>query len=573
MKRGGWGLGLGFFILISAIIFLGLSIEEKEDFKLNYEDEMSVDKDNSIEESIYNPLNELKLVDNKEIYREDEDSHIDRLYITLLPPGSSEAVTFEELHNSINDSNRDYVSDDNDPVVEMVFSTDREYLATNPYPVPNATIEIRGQSSRFASQKSYKIKLFDDTKKWKGFKTINLNKHASDSLRIRNKLSFDYFEILPDFSSLRTGFVELYIRDLSSKTKEDKFKSYGLYTFIEQYNKRFLRRHNLDPKGHLYKAEFFEFYRYPDNIKSKEDITYESNKFEKILEVRGNEDHGKLIDMLENVNDYNRDINEVVDKHFDRDNLLTWLGVNILMNNYDTNSRNFALYSPLNSDKWFFIPWDYDGAWTEKKYRGKWRKGISAYWNMVLFNRFFKDMDNIEALSKKIEELSTVINEENTNKFLDSYYASVKESIFKPPDIDYLRITQRSYEKEYYSLGKVTENNKAYYYKSLQNPMPFFLGEPEYEGGSHKFVWSASYDLQDDDLSYTFILSTDYEFKNIIAEYRDLQIMSCRVDNLKPGEYFWKVIVYDSKGNWQEAFDQFIENGKEAHGVRKFIVN
>ncbi|WP_432666253.1 CotH kinase family protein [Wukongibacter baidiensis] len=572
MKKRSWGLGLGFFILLSVIMFSSLSIEERKDFKLNYSDKSNGAQKPDKEKKISNPLNTVKLVDNEEIYSEDEDSQVDKLYVTVLPPQSNDAVTLEDLNANINNANKDHVSDDMDPVVEIVFSGKQLNKDNNSTYVPNATMEIRGQSSRFYNQKSYKIKLFDNTEKWKGFKTINLNKHSSDPLRIRNKLSFDYFEMLPDFVSLRTRFVELYIRDLSSENQDDKFRSYGLFTFIEQSNKRFLKRHNLDPNAQLYKAEYFEFFRYPDKLKTKEDITYDNNKFEEILEMRGNDDHKKLIEMLEAVNNYNRDINEVVDKYFDRDNLLTWVGVNILINNYDTNSRNFLLYSPLNSDKWFFIPWDYDGAWSEKVFRGKWRKGLSTYWGMVLFNRFFKDANNVEELSKKIEELSNTINEENTSKFLDSYYGLVKKSVFKSPDVDYIESTPVKFEKDYYSIAGITEKNKKYYYESLENPMPFFLGEPKNRDGSYSFNWSPSYDLQADDLSYEFILSSDYEFKNIIVNYKDLKSTNCKVDGLNPGEYFWKVIAYDSKGNWQEAFDLVREDGKEITGSKRIII-
>ena len=32
------------------------------------------------------------------------------------------------------------------------------------------------------------------------------------------------------------------------------------------------------------------------------------------------------------------------------------------MGNRDTVNQNFALYQPKDSDKFYFLPWDYDGA-------------------------------------------------------------------------------------------------------------------------------------------------------------------------------------------------------------------
>ena len=56
-------------------------------------------------------------------------------------------------------------------------------------------------------------------------------------------------------------------------------------------------------------------------------------------------------------------INDVIAKHFDRKNYVTWLAMNMVLDNRDTNSQNFLLYSPRNSATWTFVPWDYDAAW------------------------------------------------------------------------------------------------------------------------------------------------------------------------------------------------------------------
>lgn len=563
------GLGLGFFIFLSIVLLTSVFWERNGNLNQSHITETDSEED---EEKWDNPLNQYKLLDDREVYKEDVDSHIDEIFITIFPPSSDDSVSFEELNTNYNEPNNEYLSDAFDPVSEIFFESKKSGEGSIADNQPNATIEIRGQSSRRNPQKSYKIKLHDDTELWNGLKTINLNKHFSDELRIKNKLSFDYFEIIPDFVSLRTRFVKLYIKDLSLEAPDEDFKSFGLYTFIEQPNRRFLKRHGLDRNGNLYKAEFFEFFRYQDNIKVEDDITFDRDSFEVILEVIGNNKHDKLIEMLDGVNDYNRDINEVVDKYFDRDNLLTWLGVNILFDNYDTSSRNFLIYSPVNSDKWFFIPWDYDGTWSEEDDRGKWQKGIAKYKGMVLFNRFFKDIKNIEALNNKIEDLVEIINEQNTKKFLDSYYDVVKRNVFTMPDAEYVELTPEEYDQEYYSLVELTEKNRQYHYESLENPMPFFLGEPAYEDGKYNFSWQPSYDIQGDDLTYHFTLSTDHEFKNIIAEDRALRETSFSLEDLKAGEYFWRVIVYDSKGNWQEAFDDISKDGVNVYSTKSFIV-
>ncbi len=560
------GMVLIFFIFIAMIILLDIFYSlsqgtvatlvepEKEEPILPYEE---------------NPLNDLKLYDNTDIYHQDDDTHIYELYVTILPPQNG-SLTFNELNVYYNQPNYDDSLDIEDPFVEAYFEQVKPTGKDLPHS-PNATMKIRGQSSRLARVKSYKIKLFDTTEPWDGFDIINLNKHYGDKLKIVNKFCYDYFELIPDFVSMRTRFVKLYVRDLSS-AKDSSFVNYGLYTFIEQPNKNFLRTHGLDVNAHLYKAEYFEFYRYASHIKSKEDMTFDSDRFNQVLDAKGNDNHEKIIKMLDAVNDYSLDINEVVDQYFDRDNLYTWLAVNILLNNIDTNSRNFILYSPLNSDIWFFIPWDYDGSLRDP-YNSKWQRSIANYWGMVLFERLFKDPDNIYELSQKIEELSEIINEENTKKLLNSYFNTVINTLQSHPDNQYMRDTKAEYKQELFSIINKIEVNRQDYYVSLENPLPFFMGEPEQMDGEYHFVWEASYDFQGDDLTYHFALSTDPDFNHLLVNQENIKSTQYVIPNLNPGNYFWKVTVYDSKGNSMDAFDYIRLNDVIKYGVKSFNID
>lgn len=566
MTQQGWGLG--FFVLLSIIMLTNVYVTKND----SNESARLSPSINSEREPWHNPLNDYKLVDNKQIYIEDRGSGPDQIFVTVLPPRSHGALTFSQL-NSHSYNPEAAEADSLDPTAEIIFETGKpgSYRASELQ--PNASLELRGQTARYSSQKSYKIKLYKDTDSWLGQDIINLNKHFDDPLRVRNKLSFDLFQMIRDITRLRTRFVQLYIKDRSLPQPDADFKYYGLYTFVEQPNKSFLDRHLLDRKAHLYKAEFFEFERYQEAIKNSDNPAYNNQEFEKYLEIIGSRDHKKIIDMLEEVNNYNKDINLVVDKNFDRANLLTWLAANILLDNYDSNSRNYLLYSPQNSDKWFFLPWDYDGIWLETAARGKWERGLANYWGMVLFNRFFRDPRNTEELSDKIEELSGIINKENTRRLLESYYGAVTGSIFVPPDEQFLSLTKEEYPKKYYELTEMAEKAKKYYFSSLENPMPFYMGDPVKQNREYVFIWDASYDLQNDELSYHFMLSRDPDFRNMEVSYSNLLKTTCSVGNLKPGRYYFKVIASDAKGNWQSAFDncQTLE-GRILYGVKTFIV-
>ena len=63
-----------------------------------------------------------------------------------------------------------------------------------------------------------------------------------------------------------------------------------------------MKNHGMDSKGQLYKINSFEFFRYEDVIKKEDDPTYDQKAFEKLLEIKGDSDHTKLIQMLTYLN-------------------------------------------------------------------------------------------------------------------------------------------------------------------------------------------------------------------------------------------------------------------------------
>ncbi len=117
------------------------------------------------------------------------------------------------------------------------------------------------------------------------------------------------------------------------------------------------------------KINSFEFYRYEDVIKKEDDADYDQKKFEEYLEIKGNSDHSKLIEMLDTVNDYSIPIDEILNQYFDMENITYWMAYQILTGNVDTQNRNSYIYSPLNSDTWYFISWDNDGSFMRTEYK------------------------------------------------------------------------------------------------------------------------------------------------------------------------------------------------------------
>jgi spore coat protein H len=522
--------------------------------------------------------------EDRGIYKNMDPVKIADMYVTIVKPskGKDEKVaTFNEMNRIGKEDN--YSS----PAFEIIIQEGNENGTVKGAfgygtKKPNGVIELRGHSTREATQKSYQIKLYDSAGLWNEQKTINLNKHPYDLTRIRNKLSFDLFRSISDFTSLRTQFVRLHVKDLTSNPEGQGFVDYGLFTHVEQPNKRFLESHGLDPNGNLYKAEYFEFFRYTDNIKNVDDPGYSKEEFEKILEIRAGNDNKKLIRMLDDVNNMNLNINDVIEKHFDKENYLTWMAVNIITKNIDTNTQNFLLYSPLNSKKWYFLPWDYDGAWDDNHQTGKtireypdWEEsGISNYWGAELHRRFLKNPENLTALIKKVEEIRKSITKDFVHKLLMSYYPIVSNVAKSAPDAGNLQASVDNYDKEFWRLEELPEINVKNFYKNLEKPMPVFLGDLHRENGKYELNWDYSYDFQGDDLKYDFDLAQDPEFKKTMIQNHGIKETRVTLDNLAPGTYYWRVLIIDSKGNSQIPFDTYKDEFKHGYfGVKKIVID
>ena len=264
-----------------------------------------------------------------------------------------------------------------------------------------------------------------------------MNKHEGDGLRFRNKLGFDLLTEIDELMSLRTTFVRLYVKDTTAGPNA-KFEDYGIYTQVEQLNKTALERHGLDKRGHLYKINFCEFYRYEDTILLKDDPNYDLKAFEEILEIKGDDDHTKLIRMLERVNDYSIPIETILEEDFDIENVAYWMAFQLLIGNVDTQSRNFYIYSPLNENRWYILPWDLDGAFKRPEWEllgrydyAEWEKGVSNYWGNVFFKRCLKSQVYRDKLDEAIESLYKKLTDGRVEEYAKAYSELLKPLIFK----------------------------------------------------------------------------------------------------------------------------------------------
>ena len=448
--------------------------------------------------------------------------------------------------------------------------------------VPNAVVQIRGQSSTMNAQKNYRISIYDGKGDWEGQTVINLNKHVSDATRFMNMLCYRLMTQIGGMMSARTKFVHLYVKDeTASGDGLGTFVDYGLYTYVEQINKTYLKNHNLDRNGQLYKVNFFEFYPYEDVIMLKSDADYDLNKFEQYMEIKGNDDHTKLIQMLEDLNNYGKPIEEVFEKWFDEENYFTWLAFQILVGNKDTDARNHFLYSPNNVNKFYFISWDNDGAMRESYVTNftdwndgmAYEEGVSKYWGNVLHRRVLQSTEYRQKLDDKINELREFLTRERLAEEANRLSSIVEPYLYSMPDIVYARVNRAEYRELMKMLPDEIENNYQRYLQSLEKPMPFFIGTPQMDNGRIKFTWETAYDFDQETIEYTVELCKDYLFENCIYKQEGILIPEAEIVRLPVGQYFLRITAKNSSGYEQYAFDYYMgENGKQ-YGVMCFWIS
>ncbi len=524
----------------------------------------------------------LPLRDKDLLYAQDDDTSVVTMYLTVRRGNTSEGTnhSWQEINSY---SAYDYddmgvpryqvegllqVGDENGPVAGELGYGEK---------TPNSTIQIRGQTSSRNSQKNYKIRLKDNKGLWRGQQTIALNKHQTDYMRFRNKLAYDLIKGIPQMMGLRTQFVHLYVKDETSGT-EGKFEDYGLYTQVEQLNKKALRAHGMDPSGHLYKINFCEFYRYEDVIMPVDAPGYDEKAFNTILECKGDQDHTKLVRLLEDVNDYSIPTEELLAKHFNMENLTYWMAFHILMGNDDTQNRNFYIYSPKNSETWYIISWDNDVCLkrTERKLQGNyylpgWECGISNYWGNILFRRCLMCKEYREQLDKAVEDLRGYLTEERISGMIANYRTVTEAYCWRMPDQKQQSFTPEEYDYVAKTMTSELEDNYQMYKRSYETPQPFYIDLPQIQNGKLKVQWDVAYDFQAEDITYTAEVAPNYDMKDPIAVYEGVW-PEMEFDMLPPGQYFLRVIAKDSSGNEQYAFDYYSTKRGKEFGIRCFYV-
>lgn len=445
-----------------------------------------------------------------------------------------------------------------------------------------AKMRLRGSSTRFAKLKSYRVKFSDKAVTWWGEDTLNLNKHPYDLTRVRNKLAFDLMRSVPYHESLRTQFTEIRY-DAGAGAG---LQSMGLFTHVESLGKKdFLQRRGWIAGSNVYKVAEFNF-----NEDPRLQVLANGNAgpdFEQALEIESDSgNHQAIIDAVNALNNEDTPFQSTFNRYFDRNNYLAWLATTTLLGNWDTTDQNFCLYQPLGTVKFYFLPWDYDGALGYPQQPGAaiyppWDRGISTWWDSALHRRFLSAPGNLALLKAAVDEIRTkYLTDAAVKQLLDSYRPIVEPIVGREPDLSNLdakgtgtRMDQ--WATEYQRLQTVIGDNYGFFLQSLERPMPFWLSSSDVAGHLHlSWGWPAPFHPQGKPIGYRVELARAqvgtlaFDPATVVATPTPaVGATSLDMGALPAGSYLVRVTASDPDGHSTVSFDDTTFDGQRLFGT------
>ena len=216
---------------------------------------------------------------------------------------------------------------------------------------------LRGNTSRYSQKKSFKVSFntFTSGGKYFGVEKLNLNGEHNDPSVIRSKVCWDIFRKL-EIPAPRSNHVRVYINNYY----------YGLYISVEHIDEEFIKTRFTYNDGNLYKC------LYPANLNylgEDPDLYKLEQNGRRVYDLKINKEaddysgFANFIDVLNNTP--SADLKCDLDKVFNTNDYFKVIAADILMGNWDGyiyNQNNFYLYHNTISDKFEFIPYDYDNT-------------------------------------------------------------------------------------------------------------------------------------------------------------------------------------------------------------------
>ena len=207
----------------------------------------------------------------------------------------------------------------------------------------------------FTKRLSFKIDFneYEEDFSFRGLGKINLNNNTSDPSLLRESLSYALFrEAGIPCSRVGYAMVSLTVPGLFDR------QPHGLYTLVEQVDKRFLKDRYGSSKGLVRKPSTFGSFRYLGEDWAEYEIGFVPKTSATEAQKKHVIEFAKLIHK-----DGDQAFEERLETYLDVDQFLRFLAVNALLSNLDSflgGTQNHYIYLEPDSNKFQFLPWDMD---------------------------------------------------------------------------------------------------------------------------------------------------------------------------------------------------------------------
>ena len=257
-----------------------------------------------------------------------------------------------EIHISISENDLNVLLGDSLYSNHHFSATFQYNSSTHNEIIQNVGFRVRGNTSRDAYKKSFKISFneYIQGEKFKGIEKMNLIGQHNDPSLLRNWMSL---KILNDNNliSSRSSYVKFYIND--------EYK--GVYLNIEHIDDEFLQSRFInDDFGNLYKCNWGADLNY---------IGYNPFDYYDKYELKTNEltnDYSDLIQFIQTLNSISHeDFPCFIEEYFEVNMYLKTLAVEVIIGHWDGyafNKNNFYLYQRPSNNKFVFIEYDMDNT-------------------------------------------------------------------------------------------------------------------------------------------------------------------------------------------------------------------
>ena len=397
-------------------------------------------------------------------------------------------------------------------------------------------MRIRGDGSRYLPKKSLKVR-FNGNHFANGRDKLNFNAEYEDKSYIRAFLSNRVFKMAGQ-KCFYTDFARLYLNG----------EFLGLYQLTENMDDSFLEANGYDPAGNLFKAT-----KDGACLSIYDDLT---NFWEQKTGSGNKEDLALFIDEINqvSVDDFQA---FCVDK-LDYEQMVNMIACNMVISNQSTYYHNYYMYRDANgSGKWEMLPWDLDKtfsiySWRNYTYSSARWTSDNPYLEKAILNPDM--MSDIEDRANVI--FDQVFNTENLWPMIDSLITVLQPSVEQDitDDIQDVEewLAQVQIEKDYVANFPSKLN---WFFDHVQTSFAAEL-TPYPLPQDVTFRWMPSIDPDGLPVEYRFLLTSGFEFEpDLTTIYEGIEDTVFTIENIEPGNYFWKVISIDADGQVVESFD------------------